>query len=73
MMVDDGEESQLKGPIDILAPYTSCRYNSQKADSKLCRFPERNWCCRQDWMRTDRHHSPRTVRRVCMLTRSGAG
>ena len=30
-------------------------------------------CCRQDWMRTDRHHSPRTVRRVCMLTRSGAG
>jgi hypothetical protein len=22
MMVDDGEESQLKGPIDILAPYT---------------------------------------------------
>ncbi len=22
MMVDDGEESQLRGPIDILAPYT---------------------------------------------------
>jgi predicted nucleic acid-binding protein len=30
-------------------------------------------CCRQDWMRTDRHHSPRTLRRICMLTRSDAG
>ncbi len=25
MMVDDAEESQLKGPIDFLAPYTSWR------------------------------------------------
>jgi hypothetical protein len=33
----------------------------------------REQCCRQDWMRTDRHHSPRTLRRICMLTRSDAG
>jgi hypothetical protein len=24
MLVDDGEESQPKGPIDILGPYNSC-------------------------------------------------
>jgi hypothetical protein len=24
MMVDGAEERQLKGPIDVLAPYTSC-------------------------------------------------
>jgi hypothetical protein len=25
MMLDDAEESQLKGPIDVLAPYSSRR------------------------------------------------
>ena len=40
------------------------------ADARLVLLGD---CCRQDWMRTDRHHSPRTLRRICMLTRSDAG
>jgi hypothetical protein len=30
MMVDGTEEGQLKGPIDVLAPYTSVRNTSSK-------------------------------------------
>jgi hypothetical protein len=38
MMVDDAEESQLKGPIDLLAPYTwntASRKRMRRADGIL--------------------------------------
>ena len=42
-------------------------------DENVHKATDDELCCRQDWMRTDRHHSPRTLRRICMLTRSDAG
>jgi hypothetical protein len=31
MMVDGAEERQLKGPIDVLAPYTSAAFSEKRA------------------------------------------
>jgi hypothetical protein len=37
MMVDGAEERQLKGPIDVLAPYTSCSRGAGEHPSRRSR------------------------------------
>ncbi|MGB8479492.1 MAG: hypothetical protein WCE63_11705, partial [Acidobacteriaceae bacterium] len=78
LLIDAGETipSLVRRVVDLLAARVRVEPGDRLLNSRRewnCCLVIGHECCRQDWMRTDRHHSPRTLRRICMLTRSDAG